>query len=127
MERINLKQSKQIKKISPSALKTILDYDFPGNVRELENIIEHAMILTKGIEIQPRHLPSYLSRNMAEHLPQDSVVAGHDLAVLEEVEQDLIVRALERHGGSTVAAAEELGIHRSTLWRKMKRYGIGSR
>ncbi|MBE9535013.1 MAG: sigma 54-interacting transcriptional regulator, partial [Proteobacteria bacterium] len=60
MERINLKQSKQIKKVSPSALRILLNYDFPGNVRELENIIEHAMILTKGIEIQPRHLPAYL-------------------------------------------------------------------
>ena len=127
MERINLKQSKQIKKVSPSALKTILDYDFPGNVRELENIIEHAMILTKGIEIQSRHLPAYLSRDMAEHLPQDSVVAGRNLAVLEEVERDLIARALERHDGSTAAAAKELGIHRSTLWRKIKRYGIATR
>jgi len=127
MERINLKQSKQIKKVSPSALKTILDYDFPGNVRELENIIEHAMILTKGIEIQPRHLPAYLGRDSAEHLPQDSVVAGRNFAVLEEVERDLIARTLERHGGSTAAAAEELGIHRSTLWRKIKRYGIATR
>jgi PAS domain S-box-containing protein len=127
MERINLKQSKQIKKVSPSALKTILDYDFPGNVRELENIIEHAMILTKGIEIQSRHLPAYLSRDMVEHPPQDAVVAGRNLAVLEEVERDLIVQALERHGGSTAAAAEELGIHRSTLWRKIKRYGIATR
>jgi PAS domain S-box-containing protein len=126
MERINLKQSKQIKKVSPSALRILLNYDFPGNVRELENIIEHAMILTKGIEIQPRHLPAYLGRDKAEHLPQASVAEGRNLAVLEEVERDLIARALERHGGSTAAAAEELGIHRSTLWRKIKRYGIPS-
>ena len=124
IERINLKQAKQVKKISPSALKILLNYDFPGNVRELENIIEHAMILTKGIEIQPRHLPAYLGRDKAEHLPQASVAEGRNLAVLEEVERDLIARALERHGGSTAAAAEELGIHRSTLWRKIKRYGI---
>ena len=126
IERINLKQAKQVKKISPSALKILLNYDFPGNVRELENIIEHAMILTKGIEIQPRHLPAYLGRDKAEHLPQASVAEGRNLAVLEEVERDLIARALERHGGSTAAAAEELGIHRSTLWRKIKRYGIPS-
>lgn len=126
IERINLKQAKQVKKISPSALKILLNYDFPGNVRELENIIEHAMILTKGIEIQPRHLPAYLGDDKAQHLPQASVAEGRNLAVLEEVERDLIARALERHGGSTAAAAEELGIHRSTLWRKIKRYGIPS-
>ena len=127
MERINLKQSKQIKKVSPSALKTILDYDFPGNVRELENIIEHAMILTKGIEVQPRHLPSYLSRKEIEPPPRAKLSEEQDLAVLEKVERNLIARALERNGGSTAAAAEELGIHRSTLWRKMKRYGIATR
>jgi PAS domain S-box-containing protein len=126
IERINLKQSKQIKKVSPSALKTILDYDFPGNVRELENIIEHAIILTKGIEIQPRHLPSYLSGREIEPPTRAKLSGKQDLAVLEEFERDLIVSALERNGGSTAAAAKELSIHRSTLWRKMKRYGIAT-
>jgi transcriptional regulator with PAS, ATPase and Fis domain len=124
MERINLKQSKQIKKVSPSALKILLNYDFPGNVRELENVIEHAIILTKGIEIQPRNLPSYLTRKDKEFPPDSNLPAGQELAVLEQVERDLIAQALERHSGRTAAAARELGIHRSTLWRKMKRYGI---
>jgi len=124
MERINLKQSKQIKKVSPSALKILLNYDFPGNVRELENVIEHAIILTKGIEIQPRNLPSYLTRKDKEFPADSNLPAGQELAVLEQVERDLIAQALERHSGRTAAAARELGIHRSTLWRKMKRYGI---
>jgi PAS domain S-box-containing protein len=124
MERINLKQSKQIKKVSPSALRILLNYDFPGNVRELENIIEHAIILTKGIEIQPRNLPSYLRSKQIEPPARAKISEEQDLAVLERVERDLIASALERNGGSTAAAAKELGIHRSTLWRKMKRYGI---
>ena len=124
MERINLKQSKQIKKVSPSALRILLNYDFPGNVRELENIIEHAIILTKGIEIQPRNLPSYLRSKQIEPPARAKISEEQDLAVLEKVERDLIASALERNGGSTAAAAKELGIHRSTLWRKMKRYGI---
>jgi transcriptional regulator of acetoin/glycerol metabolism len=49
------------------------------------------------------------------------------MSVLENVERDLIVRALERHRGHTAAAAKELGVHRSTLWRKIKRYGIATR
>jgi transcriptional regulator with PAS, ATPase and Fis domain len=101
-----------------------LNYDFPGNVRELENIIEHAIILTKGIEIQPRNLPSYLRSKQIEPPARAKISEEQDLAVLERVERDLIASALERNGGSTAAAAKELGIHRSTLWRKMKRYGI---
>ena len=127
IERINLKQSKQIKKVSPSALKTLFDYDFPGNVRELENIIEHATILTKGIEIQSRHLPSYLTRKHEVSPAFASLPEGEDMSVLENVERDLIVRTLERHRGRTAAAAKELGVHRSTLWRKIKRYGISTR
>ena len=127
IDRINLKQSKQIKKISPSAMKILLDYDFPGNVRELENIIEHAIILTKGIEIQPRNLPSYLKSKERESLARANISEEQDLAVLERVEHDLIASALERNGGNTAATARELGIHRSTLWRKMKRYGIATR
>ena len=127
IERINLKQSKQIKKVSSSALKTLFDYDFPGNVRELENIIEHATILTKGIEIQPRHLPSYLARKHEPSPPAARLPEGEDMSVLDNVERDLILRVLERHRGRTAAAAKELGVHRSTLWRKIKRYGIATR
>jgi len=127
IERINLKQSKQVKKLSRSALKILLNYDFPGNVRELENIIEHAIILTKGIEIQPRNLPSYLRSEQIEVPARAKISEEQDLAVLEKVERDLIASALERNGGNTGMAAKELGIHRTTLWRKMKRYGIASR
>ena len=127
IERINLKQSKQIKKFSSSALKTLFDYDFPGNVRELENIVEHATILTKGIEIQSRHLPSYLTRKQGVSPTPASLPEGEDMSVLENVERDLIVRTLERHRGRSAAAAKELGVHRSTLWRKIKRYGIATR
>ena len=116
---INLRQSKQVKKVSPSALRILLNHEFPGNVRELQNIIEHAMILTKGIEIQPRHLPSYLAgRRLEPLIPKEQ---KPDLAVLDQVERDLIARALERNQGETAGAAKDLGIHRSTLWRKMKR------
>jgi PAS domain S-box-containing protein len=127
IERINLRQSKQIKKVSSSALKILFDYEFPGNVRELENIIEHATILTKGIEIQSKHLPSYLTRRHKPSPAHASLPEGEDMSVLENVERDLIVRTLERHRGRTAAAAKELGVHRSTLWRKIKRFGIVTR
>jgi PAS domain S-box-containing protein len=124
LARDNLRRSKQIKRVSQSALRVLLNYDFPGNVRELEHIIEHAVILTRGIEIQPRNLPAYLRRSQDEIPLPRTLPRGGNLAVLEEIESDLIGRALERHGGSTAAAAKELGIHRSTLWRKLKRYGL---
>jgi len=82
------------------------------------------MILTKGIEIQPRHLPSYLTARVGDQSPRS--IEGQDLAVLETVERDLIAGALDRHHGQTARAAAELGIHRSTLWRKMKRFQLVS-
>jgi transcriptional regulator with PAS, ATPase and Fis domain len=124
LDRLNAKQAKQVRRISRAALKILLNYDYRGNVRELEHIIEHAIILAKGIEIQPRHLPSYLKRGQQENSRQASVAEQLDLSVVEDVERNVITRALERHSGSTAAAAKELGIHRSTLWRKIKRYGL---
>jgi PAS domain S-box-containing protein len=126
LDRLNAKQSKQVRRVSRAALKILLNYDYRGNVRELENIIEHAIILAKGIEIQPRHLPSYLKRGQQQNNRQASVTEQLDLSIVEDVERNVIARALERHRGSTAAAAKELGIHRSTLWRKIKRYGLES-
>jgi transcriptional regulator with PAS, ATPase and Fis domain len=115
---------KKISIISKTSINRLYNYPWPGNVRELENIIEHAIILTKGIEIQPRNLPSYLSSKQIEPPVRTKISEEQDLAVLEKVERDLIASALERNGGNTAAAAKELGIHRTTLWRKMKRYHL---
>jgi len=106
--------------LSDDALALLLRYDFPGNVRELENLVEHAFVLARGSEIRPEHFPREFleaARGAAPPAPQGE-------RVLEDNEARLIREALERHGGNRARAAAWLGIHKTTLWRKMRRYGI---
>ena len=97
-----------------------MKYEFPGNVRELENIIEHAFILCRGAVIQLEHLPKEIVERI--HRPSRQIV-GKDLG-LKSLEIRAIKAALQKHHGHRGKAAAELGIDKSTLWRKMKRYGL---
>ncbi len=117
IDRFNVLKGKDIAGISEDALAILMRYDFPGNVRELENIIEHAFILAKGGLIEPAHLPGYLQNATAA-----PVLSG--ALTLAEIEARAIVEALARNNYRRLAAARELGIDKTTLWRKMKRYGI---
>lgn len=101
--------------ISPGAAAALLAHSWPGNVRELQNVVEHAFVLCPGDTILPEHLPPYLSPGRSAS-PQ-----ALSLAALEERR---IREALERNAWHRGAAAKELGIHKTTLWRKMKRLGI---
>lgn len=99
--------------ISPEAMALLQRYEFPGNVRELENILEHALIMCKEPLIQPHHLPSYLLG-----LEQE-LEAAMDTK-MREVQTRTILQVLRKHNGNKLKAAKELGIHRTTLWRKLK-------
>jgi DNA-binding NtrC family response regulator len=94
-------------------------YAFPGNVRELANIVAQAVALSEGPEVLPRDLPPYL-RGEGETGP------GADLRSLEEVEEAHIRRVMTGVGDNRVEAARILGMTRTTLWRKLKKYGLGS-
>ncbi|MBN2209420.1 MAG: sigma 54-interacting transcriptional regulator [Candidatus Coatesbacteria bacterium] len=115
--RFNRLRGKSIASISPDALSILLGFNFPGNVRELENVIEHCFVLCRDSVIKPQHLPAYLR---PKHPPTPLPYSG----TLQDVEARLIVEALERNEGSRLAAARDLGIHKTTLWRKMKRLGL---
>jgi DNA-binding NtrC family response regulator len=106
---------KAIKNASSEVLATLRKNPFPGNVRELENAIEHAIVMCDGEELQVEHLP--------EHIVAESHVAN-GFVLSEKNERDVIEEALNRHRGNRVRVAAELGMHRSTLWRKMKIYGL---
>jgi len=96
-----------------------MEHDYPGNVRELENIIEHAFVLCRGGLIELRHFPTSLrGREKAESLP------GTCRADLKSLEAMHIADAIRRHGGNRKAAAKELGIDPSTLFRKINSLGI---
>jgi PAS domain S-box-containing protein len=112
---------KPIQSVTPQAMTALMSYPFPGNVRELENIIERAFVFTQGPHIELASLPAALQPGTetsaaSEPAPQ----AGS----LEDAEHRAIREALQRHDGNRSHAARELGIHRSTLLRKMRRLGL---
>ena len=93
-------------------------YDWPGNIRELENAIEHAFILCQGGLLELHHLPDTLKDT-------DSLPSGITMgSTLREIEAQAIHEALTRNDGKRAAAARELGIDKTTLWRKMKKLNL---
>ncbi len=122
INKFNAKTGKKIISVSPNVMSTLMSYDFPGNIRELENIIEHGFVLCRGSIIKREHLPPELIR-----IEKDSEVNKDILStpVTESIdEQNQIINTLRSCSGVISKAAEELGIHRTTLWRKIKRYNI---
>jgi len=115
----NRLHDREISGLSREALSLVVHHDFPGNVRELQNILEHAFVLCRGGLIEVQHLPPDL-------LPDSAgarVEPGSKMS-LKAVERTLIQRALARHQGNRARAARELGIDPSTLYRKLRRLGI---
>jgi PAS domain S-box-containing protein len=107
--------------ISEKAMQVLLNYPYPGNVREMENILEHALILCRNGPIENQHLPDYLRLPpRRERLDKSSV----DTVGATQQERETITAALDRHKGNRARTARSLGIDRTTLWRKMKRLGI---
>jgi PAS domain S-box-containing protein len=115
VDRLNRLKGKDIAGLSQEALATFMRYDWPGNVRELQNAIEHGFILCHGGLIELRHLPPHLQEVA---LSSESLPIG---LTLTEIEARVIHDALARNLGNKSAAARELGIDKTTLWRKMKR------
>ena len=122
---------KHISRISPAAESILANYGFPGNVRELENIIEHAVVMADTNEITERDLPDFMVRNrlLLEGPPHVSENAckpdqPSEIQSLKDIEHDYIKQALAVLNNNYSNAAKKLGISRSTLWRKIKEYKI---
>lgn len=117
MQQLNHSMGKQIRSVSADAMKVLLNYEYPGNVRELQNILEHAFILCKASELTTPCLPPYLGAPSADVFqPAESVQRLHDVEMLT------ILETLKQHHGNKTQAAKALGIDRTTLWRKLKHY-----
>ena len=107
-------------RLSPGALERLLRYPWPGNVRELENALERAAILARSEVLEPDDLPPHVSAGL-QLGPSPALPRQISLAEAERVH---ILQTLERFGRNHSGAAEALGIGRTTLWRKLKEYGI---
>ncbi len=109
----------QTPEINGEAMMKFMNYNWPGNVRELENALEHALVLSRGGVIRAEHLPPELLRQQVS--PRDSL---KNLRGDTEREKDLLRTTLDATGWNRTRAARHLGIDRSTLWRKIKLYGL---
>ncbi|MCX8059914.1 MAG: sigma 54-interacting transcriptional regulator, partial [Aquificaceae bacterium] len=107
VEKYARKYARRVRGVSSEAMKVLLSHSFPGNVRELENIIERAVITCMGSLIKPEDLQVDAER---EPVPQE--------------EKERILKALEQAGGNKTLAAKMLGMHRTTLWRKLRELGV---
>ncbi len=120
ISKFNAEKGREVEGISQEALDLLMRYEFPGNIRELENIIEYAFILCHGGVIEVEHLPEPLAPSGADQKDIGLVTP----MTLAEVEKLAIEKALERNRWKKMATCRELGISKDTLRRKIKRYGI---
>ncbi len=120
INKFNGEMKKNINNISPKAMEVLLGYDYPGNVRELENIIEHAFVCCHSNTILTEHLPKDIFKK--DRIPAEGLITGK--GTLQEAEKELIVKMLTQSNWRYKEASERLGISRTTLWRKIKEYGL---
>ncbi|MCF8049167.1 MAG: sigma 54-interacting transcriptional regulator, partial [Desulfarculaceae bacterium] len=119
LESLAAERGEPVRKVTPGAMARLMEYSWPGNVRELKNALEHALVLAQGQAVDIKHLPAGLQNGA--HLDNEP----HPLNLAQR-EREAVVEALARQGGHRSRTAASLGISTTTLWRKMKAYGIES-
>src|SRR5262249_1777792 len=122
--RFNRKFHKGLFDISPDAMAALEAFPWPGNIRQLENVVQQAVLISTGPELLLQHLPQpvqeFASLNAVNgHVPSDTLLHNREIA-----ERTIIQRALVSCGYSRARAANALGISRVTLYKKMKKYGL---
>ena len=118
---LSIKYQKPIPTISTDAMHVFLEYDWPGNIRELRNIVERVMILAEGGEIKPAELRHFFPKRTPVKKSNAETSLAEEKTMLEK---ERIEAALKKTYGNKSAAAKELGISRATLYQKIKKYGI---
>jgi len=117
LKRLSTKSGKGIKELSPSAMQSLINYNWPGNVRELENVLEYAFVLTKGKVIGAKALPPALRSS-------DISWNKDKIASLEDNEKKFLIEMLNEFNWNKLQVAKRLGISRSTLYAKLKKYKL---
>ena len=118
IQKFNRAFGKKIRRISPQALSILMNYNFPGNVRELENIIQRAAALAEGEVIETDDLPSDLQKL------EFSTMEGDEVLTMEQMEKQHIEKVLAMTSYNTSLASHILNIPRTTLWRRIKKFGL---
>jgi DNA-binding NtrC family response regulator len=142
LDRAARRTGRKMLRFTPEAEMLLGRYEWPGNVRELENAIEHAVAVSEAPLLGANDLPasvrtprllSSLAGVAPEPIAHDAPPAAGrprgaardpDARSLDDVTRDHVLRALSRHGGNATAAAKQLGVSRTTLWRMLKRWGV---
>jgi transcriptional regulator with PAS, ATPase and Fis domain len=120
LKKYSVLMKKDVMEISPDVIALLLNYDFPGNIRELENIIERGVALSTGTSIETAHLPEDLRElSIKTFRRQEGKIPS-----LEDQEMSYINWVLSEVGGNKTLAAQMLGIDRVSLWRKLKKFGL---
>ena len=124
IRKLNSLHGKEIQNLSPETLSILMSHDFPGNIRELENIIEYATVVCKNSQIEIEHLPENLRRNSENIIPlKHEEIRKKDFS-LNNMEKYFIYDALRRNNWSRAVTAAQMNIHPTTLWRKMKKLNL---
>ncbi len=124
LKRLRVTRDSRAENFSNDAMEVLLNYDFPGNVRELENIIEHALIVCQGEIIERHHLPLALQKGIALSLPAEETALPVGAVGISE--KNLILDMLQKYNWNKGKTADALNINRTTLWRKLKKYHISA-
>jgi PAS domain S-box-containing protein len=120
LRQLSSAKERKASRISEEAMEVLLNYDYPGNVRELENILEHALIICQEDSIEPKHLPLFLRKALPAAGSRAETGTSENLPS----ERERLLEALEKQHWHRSEAARELQMDRTTLWRKMKRYRL---
>jgi transcriptional regulator with PAS, ATPase and Fis domain len=115
---------KEIHGLSPEAMSTLMAYNFPGNIRELENIIEYATVVCKNSLIRIKNLPENLLRAPDSKNNTVTKETSEKVFSIETMEKDIILETLRKNNWNRKTTAAQMGIHPSTLWRKIKRLNL---
>jgi PAS domain S-box-containing protein len=121
VQKFNVKMGKQILGVSDQVMRLLLKHDYPGNIRELENIIEHAFVLCQGDRIDLDCLPKELIEGQEGRPPSPPL---KEESLFGRAEAEIIERTLKKYKDNRGKTAQELGIDRTTLWRKIRKYGL---
>lgn len=123
IDEFSAENGKEVEGLTSECMNALMEYNWPGNIRELRNVIERMVVLSRQPRLTLRDLPPQIRPENSNRSPSKTHAVSGDLS-LEEMERNMILRALEANQGSRTKAAEALGISRRTLHRKLNEYGL---